>query len=100
MKTARTPVLDISYVGAINRNQLQARNLNSVPYGAAFLPQNQDPTLAPNPAVPGATSLPDDFMRPYQGYGDIRIAEPVARSNYNTLQTSSTAGSARASSSA
>jgi len=81
-------VLDISYVGAINRNQLQARNLNAVPYGAAFLPQNQDPTLAPNPAVPGATALPDDFLRPYQGYGDIRIAEPVARSNYNSLQTS------------
>jgi len=88
MKLPGSSVLDISYVGAINRNQLQARNLNSVPYGAAFLPQNQDPTLAPNPAVPGATALPDDFLRPYQGFGDIRIAEPVARSNYNALQTS------------
>jgi hypothetical protein len=81
-------VLDISYVGSLARHQLQARQLNAAPYGAAFLPQNQDPTLAPNPAVPGATALPADFLRPYQGFGDIRIAEATARSNYNSLQTS------------
>jgi hypothetical protein len=38
--------------------------------------------------VPGATALPADFLRPYQGFGDIRIAEPTASSNYNALQTS------------
>jgi hypothetical protein len=81
-------VLDVSYVGSIARNQLQARQLNAPAYGAAFLPQNQDPTLPANPAIPGASALPADFLRPYQGFGDIRIAEPVARSNYNSVQAS------------
>jgi hypothetical protein len=80
--------MDVSYVGALSRNQLQARQLNAPPYGAAFQPQNQDPTLTANPAIPGASALTADFMRPYQGFGDIRIAEPVAKSNYNALQTS------------
>ncbi|MEO8362163.1 MAG: hypothetical protein ABI672_19200, partial [Vicinamibacteria bacterium] len=80
--------LDVSYVGSVSRNQLQARNLNAVPYGAAFLPQNQDPTLTQNPATPGSAALPNDLLRPYQGYGDIRIAENTASSNYNSVQTS------------
>jgi hypothetical protein len=87
VKLPWSSALDISYVGSQSRNQLQARNLNSVPYGAAFLPANQDPTLPAN-SIPGATSLASDFMRPYRGYGDIRIAEPVASSSYNSLQTS------------
>jgi len=37
-------VLDVSYVGAQSRHLPQFRNINAVPYGAAFLPQNQDPT--------------------------------------------------------
>lgn len=81
-------VLDVSYVGSLARHQLQARNLNAPAYGSAFLPQNQDPTAAKNPAIPGASALPADFLRPYQGFGDIRMAEPTASSNYNSLQTS------------
>src|SRR6185295_7151236 len=79
-------MVDVSYVGSVSRNLLQARQLNAPAYGAAYLPQNQDPTLAPS-AIPGATALPVDFLRPYRGFGDIRIAEPVASSNYNSLQT-------------
>lgn len=88
VKLPWSAALDISYVGSVAHNQLQARNLNSVPYGAAFLPQNQDPTLAQNPATPGSAALPNDLMRPYKGYGDIRIAEPSASSNYNSVQAS------------
>ena len=43
---------------------LQTINLNMVPYGARFDPANQDPTRPGNP-------LPDNFFRPYPGYGDI-----------------------------
>ena len=38
-------VLDTAYVGDIARHLQDNRNLNPVPYGASFLPQNQDPTL-------------------------------------------------------
>ena len=34
-----------SYVGQHSFNTLQGVNLNAVDFGAAFLPQNQDPTL-------------------------------------------------------
>ena len=37
-------VLDVSYVGNQSRHQLQRVNLNAIPYGATFLPQNRDPT--------------------------------------------------------
>ncbi|MBO0724477.1 MAG: hypothetical protein J2P52_02665, partial [Blastocatellia bacterium] len=39
-------------------------------------------------SVPGASALPVDFLRPYQGYGQIQYIEPAASSNYNSLQTS------------
>ena len=41
----------------------------------AFLPQNQDPTLAPT--TPGATSVPTDQMRAFRGYsGDHAERQP------------------------
>jgi hypothetical protein len=80
-------VLDVSYVGTSGQHLLQRRNLNAPAYGAAYLTQNQDPTLAAS-AVPGATALPVDFLRPYQGFGQIQYIEPSASSNYHSLQMS------------
>lgn len=80
-------VLDVSYVGTAGAHLLQRRNINAPPYGAAYLPQNQDTTLAAS-TTPGATTLPVDFLRPYQGFGQIRYIEPAASSNYHSLQTS------------
>jgi hypothetical protein len=85
---ARLPlalVLDVAYVGTDSRKQAQAIPINAVPYGAAYLPENQDPTLPKNP-TPGATALPVDFLRPYRGYGEIRMYEFSAFSNYHALQ--------------
>jgi Carboxypeptidase regulatory-like domain/TonB-dependent Receptor Plug Domain len=79
-------IFDIAYVGSESRNLLRKEQINAVPYGAKFLPQNQDRTLAPN-ATPGATALPDDFLRPYQGYSGIRLWKFDAYSNYHALQT-------------
>ncbi len=62
--------VDVSYVGQHSFNTLQGVNLNAVDFGATFLPQNQDPTLAPNP-VPGATAIAQDQMRTFRGYGSI-----------------------------
>ena len=38
--------LDVSYVGQHQYNILQNVDINRVDFGAAFLPQNQDPSLA------------------------------------------------------
>ncbi|HKC88607.1 MAG TPA: TonB-dependent receptor [Blastocatellia bacterium] len=80
-------VLDLSYVGTSGQHLLQRRSINAPAYGAAYLAANQDPTAAPS-TVPGATALPVDFLRPYQGFGQIQYIEPSASSNYHSLQAS------------
>src|SRR5262249_32331787 len=53
---------DVSYVGNRGVNRLGAFqggttvNLNAADFGAAYLPRNQDPTLAGSSTVPGATA--------------------------------------------
>ena len=73
-------VLDVAYAGTMGRNLLQLRNINTLPYGARFLPENRDPTSTTG------TPLPDNFFRPYPGYGNITIDEYASSSNYNSLQ--------------
>ena len=75
---ART-VIDIAYVGTRGDNLPQLRNINNVAPGARFRPENQDPT---NPG----SSLPDNFFRPFVGYGDILQVLNVGPSAYNALQ--------------
>jgi len=80
-------VVDVSFVGSQSRNLLTQVNLNVPAYGAAYLSQNQDPTLAAS-TIPGATTLPVDFLRPYRGFGDIIQMQPSAYADYKSLQTS------------
>src|SRR5262249_9543838 len=80
-------VLDVAYVGSSSKNLIRKGNINAPALGATFLPQNQDPTLAPS-STPGATALPTDLLRPYQGYGDINQYDYSGFSNYQSLQTS------------
>jgi Carboxypeptidase regulatory-like domain/TonB-dependent Receptor Plug Domain len=79
-------VLDTAYVGALFRHLQDNRNLNYVPYGAAFQPQNQDPTISSS--LPGGAALPANFMRPLKGISDINLYEGAATGNYNSLQVS------------
>lgn len=84
-------VLDVSYVGTSAQHQLQRLNLNAPAYGAGFQAANQDPTVAPtttNGQLNGGSALPVDFLRPYQGFGNISFITPSASSNYHSLQTS------------
>ena len=67
---------------------LRQQQINAVPLGATFLPQNQDPTNASTSTVPGAKALPTDLLRPYQGYGAIRMWDYTGCGNYHALQTS------------
>ncbi|PYQ10989.1 MAG: hypothetical protein DMF80_22795, partial [Acidobacteria bacterium] len=82
-------VVDVAYVGSRSRHNPRQRNLNSLPYGTTFLRSSQDPTRFADGVVPAAEpnlpaahrdaglpfsgqfALPIDFLRPYQGYGDI-----------------------------
>ncbi|HEV2982923.1 MAG TPA: carboxypeptidase regulatory-like domain-containing protein [Vicinamibacterales bacterium] len=72
-------IVDVAYVGSFGRNIGQIRDINQVPYGARFLPQNQDPTTR--------KPLADDFLRPYQGYGKIPFLTFDGTSSYHSLQT-------------
>ena len=68
-------VLDVSYVGSLGRQLFQRRNINAPDYGAAYRPENQDTTLAPS-AIPGATALPVDFLRPYRASRTSSCSNP------------------------
>jgi hypothetical protein len=74
-------VLDVAYVGSLGRHLLQRRSINAVPYGGRFQASAIDPTVAG-----GTTPLPDNFLRPYKGYGDINYLEFSSNSNYHSLQ--------------
>ena len=73
-------VLDVSYVGNFARHLLWIHNLNEIPLGARFNAANQDP------AEKKGTPLPDNFLRPYLGWGNLYYEEFAATSNYNSLQ--------------
>jgi hypothetical protein len=79
-------IFDIAYVGSIANHLPRQVNLNAVPYGARFLPENQDPTLGAS-TLPGQNALDADFLRPYQGYSNINMRLYDANSNYHGLQT-------------
>jgi Carboxypeptidase regulatory-like domain len=74
----RNTSLDVSYVGNVGRHLIQAVDINEIPYGARFQPENQDPV--------SGSALPEDFYRPYVGYGGIGEVGNFGNSNYNSLQ--------------
>jgi hypothetical protein len=77
----RDMVIDASYVGSLSRHLYVRRGINSIPIGARFDPANFDPTQSGRP-------LPDNFLRPYRGHGDMLVYEHVGTANYHSLQLS------------
>lgn len=75
----RGTVVEVSYVGNVGRHLQVSRNINTVPYGARYLASNADPS---NPSTP----LPDNFFRPYPGWGSITYNDFSSTSNYNSGQ--------------
>jgi hypothetical protein len=86
-KLWRAITLDIAYVGSKNENLIEQEQINALPLGTLFKPENQDPTRTPS-TTPGATALPTDLLRRYAGYGGIRWWDATGYSNYHALQTS------------
>ncbi len=70
-------VLDVAYVGTFGRHLSDYTPINEVPYGAEFQHVNQ--------SAAGGT-LPDNFFRPYPGFGTINMQNFNLTSNYNSLQ--------------
>jgi hypothetical protein len=79
--------LDVSYVGQHSFNEVQTVNLNAIDFGAAFLPQNQDRTLAAS-TTPGATALSTDLLRAMRGYSTITQMQQEGWTTYHSLQIS------------
>jgi len=80
----RSELVEIAYVGSLGRHLLWQRNINPVPLGATFLtlnPQNRDPTTS-------NSALPPNFLRTFQGLGDVNLYEFAGASNYHSLQAS------------
>jgi hypothetical protein len=85
--------IDVSYVGQHGFNQLREIrgqtqvDINAVDFNAAFLPQNQDPTLASS-TTPGATAYSTDLLRPYRGLGQVGFNFPDFHETYHSIQAS------------
>ncbi len=71
-------MVDISYVGSFGRHLGEVIQLNTVPYGAQFLPRNLNPQ--------SNTPLADNYFRPYMGYGNIPQQIFEGNSSYHSLQ--------------
>jgi hypothetical protein len=71
-------VLKVAYVGSFGRHLGEVVQLNQVPYGAEFLPKNQNPQTN--------TPLSDNYFRPFMGYGNIPQQIFEGNSSYHSLQ--------------
>ncbi len=71
-------VVSVAYVGNRQRNLARTRNLNVVPEGARFNAANVDPTTG--------RALPDNFLRPMVGLGDVSRIENTGIADYDSLQ--------------
>jgi hypothetical protein len=86
-------VLAVGYAGNVMRHGTGETNINEVPYGAEFLPQNQyctkaSCTVAPATGSGGWSPLPDNFFKPYPGFSTITYRTTSYDSNYNAMQVS------------
>ncbi len=98
-------ILDVAYVGTRSRHNPRQTNLNAIPYGAMFLPENQDPTRfggtipAVEPNLPraysdaglrftGVNAVNLNLLRPFPGHGNMRWRLFDSRAAYDALQVS------------
>jgi hypothetical protein len=72
-------VVDIGYTGNWGYNQNLSYNINPIPIGTRFLPQNADPTN-------GGKPLPDVLLRTkYPGYNTLNQYAEIGNTNFNAL---------------
>ena len=91
-------VVDLGYIGNLQRHQPVIFELNAVPFGTAFKAEFVDPrsvgynfsgpiTAAnPGPALPGSNAMDQVLMRPYRGHGAINFQPNVGNNRYDSMQ--------------
>src|SRR3954451_4224390 len=79
-------VIDFEWVGQHSYDTVRTVNINLVDFGAAFLPQNQNPNIAG--AVAGSGAVSTDLMRAYRGYGAINMRQFNGWRTFHSLQMS------------
>ena len=102
-------MLDVAYVGNMQRHLSQRRNLNAIPYGTTLSVAAQDPYkfgLQYGDAVPascdsswapaqygaagfactGSNALTQYYLEPYQGYTNVEYDTWDGTGNYNSMQ--------------
>ncbi|MGQ9633141.1 MAG: carboxypeptidase regulatory-like domain-containing protein [Bryobacteraceae bacterium] len=67
-------VLDVTYTGQRAYNIVEQVNINTVDFGAAFRPENQDPTVTSS--LPGGAAKTANMLRSIRGFGDINMMLP------------------------
>lgn len=80
--------LEVGYVANAGNHLLSRYDPNMLPFGSAWLRQNQDPRTANLNATSfdGRTALPDNLYRPYLGFGGASLTAFGAFSNYHSMQ--------------
>jgi hypothetical protein len=78
-------LLDVSYVGTESRHLVENQPFNFVPFGSAWLPENQDPNAA-DLQFDGTTTKLAQLYRPYPGLTTDATVTFGGSSNYNALQ--------------
>jgi hypothetical protein len=63
-------IFDFSYNGEHSYNLIEFSNINAIDFGSAYLPQNQDPTVASS-ALLGNSAVSSNLMRSFKGFGSI-----------------------------
>ncbi|MBN8733478.1 MAG: carboxypeptidase regulatory-like domain-containing protein [Acidobacteria bacterium] len=92
-------VLDVAYIGNVQRHQTMQFNINQVLPGTSWKSEFRDPRLAgnnfagpisasnPGP-LPGTQAVDSNLMRPFVGFGALNLITNVANARYNSLQWS------------
>ncbi len=92
-------VLDIAYIGNLQRHQTIQFNINQVLPGTSWQPEFIDPRLAgnnfagpvsasnPGP-LPGTQAVDSNLMRPFRGFNALNLITNVGNARYHSLQWS------------
>lgn len=78
-------VMDVAYVGTFTKHASDYTPINEVPYNSEFQLENQYISKVSG-SVTTYSPLPDNFFRPYPGFGNINMQNFNLTANYNSLQ--------------
>jgi hypothetical protein len=92
-------ILDVAYIGNLQRHQSITFNINAIPLGAAFNPKYIRPGVAGSNffgpvnasntgALAGSNTVDNLLMRPYQGFNTLNMLVNAGNMAYNSLQIS------------